>query len=99
MAPTTEELHQKYEPNPDPEALTGHSDDLPKGVSKDVDYEPHPEKSLKISPQHEQIIKHITNLYSGSCSEEDMQVYAEKAMFVRRWLSFLSGLLTMPKLR
>jgi hypothetical protein len=80
MSHTTDELHQKFEPNPDPAKLTGHAEILPNGVNKDVDYEPHPERSLKISPQHQKIIDHITNLYSGSCSEEDMNAYAEKAM-------------------
>lgn len=71
---TTNELHTQYEPHPDPKELTG------KNVS-DVDYEPYPEKSQKISPEHEQIIKHITNLYSGTASEDDMQVYAEKSIY------------------
>ena len=77
MPGTTEDLHQKYEPHPDPQKLTGNHDEngsgLPRGVTKDVDYEPHPEHSIPISSEHETIIKHIINLYSGSCSEEDMQ--------------------------
>ena len=78
MAETTDDLHRKFEPVPDPQRLTG--EDLPNGVNKDVDYEPHPEKSLHISSQHQAIVKAITNLYSGSCSEDDMKVYAEKSM-------------------
>lgn len=81
MAESTQQLHDKFEPRPDPVALTGSSEDSPHNVNRDVDYEPHPDQSLKISPEHEQIVKHITNLYSGSCSEEDMQVYAEKAIY------------------
>ena len=70
----TEALHTKHEPRPDAQQLTGHD-------SKAVDYEPHPEKSLKISPEHEAIVRSITNLYSGSSSEIDMMVYAEKAIY------------------
>ncbi|KIW68271.1 hypothetical protein PV04_04228 [Phialophora macrospora] len=70
----TDDLHQKYEPHPDPRQLTGHE-------GKAVDYEPRPEKSLKISPEHEAIVKSISNLYSGSASESDMSVYAEKAIY------------------
>ena len=80
MVETTEQLHERYEPAPDSQKLTGDSD-VPRNVSKDVDYEPHPERSISISSEHEQIIKHITNLYSGSASEADMQVYDEKAIY------------------
>ena len=69
-----EALHNEHEPQPDPQKLTGHE-------GKVVDYEPHPENSLKISPEHDGIIKSITNLYSGSASEKDMMVYAEKAIY------------------
>jgi len=78
---STEELHQKYEPKPDPHELTGNDDGRPGSVSKDVDYEPHPEKSLKVSPEHQAIINAITSLYSNSASEKDMQVYAEKSIY------------------
>jgi len=70
----TDALHAKHEPHPDPQQLTGHD-------NKPVDYAPNPEKSLKISPEHEAVIKSITNLYSGSSSEKDMMVYAEKAIY------------------
>ena len=70
----TENLHRSHEPCPDPQELTGHP-------GKAVDYEPHPEKSLKIPSEHESIVKAITNLYSGSASEKDMLVYAEKAIY------------------
>lgn len=70
---STQDLHDKFEPKPDAQALTSHSEGTRRGVSKDVDYEPHPEKSVNISPEHEKIIEHILNLYGGSASEEDMQ--------------------------
>ena len=79
MSLTTQDLHDKFEPRPDPQELTGN--DERKNVSDNVDYEPHPERSLKISEGHQQIIKHITNLYCGSSNEADMQVYAEKAIY------------------
>lgn len=74
MASTTKELHEKFEPHPDPQDLTGRK-------SKTVDYEPHPESSLKISPEHQGIVRAITALYSGSSNERDMNVYAEKAIY------------------
>ena len=70
----TKDLHEKHEPHPDPRKLTGHE-------GKAVDYEPQPEKSLKISPEHEAVVEAITNLYSGSASEKDMLVYAEMAIY------------------
>jgi hypothetical protein len=73
MAETTQELHRNFEPQPDPKSLTGHGDDLPHGVSKDVDYEPHPDKSLPLSSEQQSVVQHILNLYSGSASEEDMR--------------------------
>ncbi len=82
MALSTSDLHDKFEPTPDAQALTGSNEEAsPHNVSADVDYEPHPEQSINISPEHEAIIKNITNLYSGSCSEADMQVYAEKSIY------------------
>ena len=83
MTETSSELHAKYEPRPDAQELTGNKSDsdTPRNVNTDVDYEPHPEKSLKVSPEHEAIIKSITSLYSGSCSEADMEAYAEKAIY------------------
>lgn len=73
MAETTESLHRNFELKPDAKVLTGHVGDLPEGVSKDVDYEPHPEKSIPLSQEHQAIVQHILNLYGGSASEEDMQ--------------------------
>lgn len=80
MSETTKAIHNAFEPHPDPQQLTG-SDAPDRNVNKDVDYEPYPEKSIEISPEHQAIIKHITNLYCGSASEDDMQVYAEKAIY------------------
>ena len=82
---STEAIHQKYEPHPDPHALTGSDDGQLGKVSKDVDYEPYPEKSLRVSSEHQAIIDAITSLYSGSASEEDMQVYAEKSIYDDPW--------------
>lgn len=79
MTLNTQDLHDRFEPRPDTQQLTG--DDDRRNVSANVDYEPHPEKSLKVSEEHQQIIQHITNLYCGSSSETDMQVYAEKAIY------------------
>ena len=79
MSMTVEDIHKKFEPNPNPQELTG--GDSTRNVASDVDYEPYPEKSLAISEEHQRIVKHIINLYCGSASEDDMQVYAEKAIY------------------
>lgn len=71
-------LQEKYEQRPDPQALTS---DPAHNSSTGVDYEPHPERSLKVSAGREHIVRCITNLYSGSASEEDMQVYAQEAIY------------------
>ena len=76
---STQELHDRFEPRPDAKELTGH-DDGGHGV-QEADFEPHPERSLKVSQEHQQIINAITNLYGGSASEEDMQVYDNKAVY------------------
>ncbi|KAJ4388588.1 hypothetical protein N0V93_006046 [Gnomoniopsis smithogilvyi] len=81
MQPSTKDLHDKFEPKPDTQALTGNSKETPHGVSKSVDYEPHPDKSVSISPDHKKIMTHILNLYGGSASEEDMQVYDTKSIY------------------
>jgi len=73
---STQHLHSQYEPKPDPHALTGNSE-----KNKDVDYEPHPEKSVPISSEHQEIVDAITRLYSGSASESDMSVYDEKSIY------------------
>ena len=77
---TTQELHERFEPRPDAKALTRDDNDT-HSVQKDADFEPHPEKSLRISDAHQSIITRITNLYGGSASEADMQVYDEKAIY------------------
>ncbi len=80
MTQTTKELHSRFEPRPNPESLTGH-EATSYNVAKDVDYEPHPKKSVKVSPEHQKIIDAITRLYGGSASEADMQVYSDKAIY------------------
>ena len=75
---TTSSLHKTYEPNPDP-SISTHN------VSRDADYEPHPESSTPISPQHQEIVNAITRLYSGSASESDMQVYSSSAIYDDPW--------------
>ena len=52
-------------------------------MSKDVNYEPHPEQSLRISAKHGSIIMHIINLYSGSGHEADINVYERQVNI--RW--------------
>ena len=86
----TESLHQKYEPKPDPQLLTSPSSsdtkqDRPQNVSKDVDYEPHPERSIPVSAAQQEIIDKITALYSAGASESNMQVYAEKSIYDDPW--------------
>ena len=73
---------RQYEPHPDPQGLTSNVSSEPKS---DVDYEPHPECSIHIEPKRQKIIEAITSLYSGSASEDDMQVYAEKAIYDDPW--------------
>lgn len=70
-----------YEPRPDAHKLTApHSHNV-----SDVDYEPYPEKSIKVPAEREKVVKSICALYSGSASEEDMQVYDEKAIYDDPW--------------
>ncbi|KAF2451691.1 hypothetical protein P171DRAFT_347717 [Karstenula rhodostoma CBS 690.94] len=75
-----QDLIDSYEIRPDPIALTQNSDPS-KNASSGVDYEPHPEDSIPLDPSRERIIQAICNLYSGSASETDMQVYAEEAIY------------------
>ena len=82
---TAKELQDKYEIRPDPQATTYNREEPSENSSTHVDYEPHPEKSLKVSPEHERIVKAITSLYSGSASKEDMEVYADKAVYDDPW--------------
>ena len=82
MASRGEAIQQDYEPHPDPQTLTQNQS---LDSFKSVDYEPHPDQSIKLSPEREKIVKAITNLYSGSASEEDMQVYAQEAIYDDPW--------------
>ncbi|CAD0100237.1 unnamed protein product [Aureobasidium mustum] len=76
---------QTYEIRPDPQALTGNKEDPSQNASTGVDYEPHPEKSIKLEPEREKIVKSICSLYSGGASEELMQVYSDKAVYDDPW--------------
>lgn len=76
---------QSYEIRPDPQALTSNPD-ASHNSSGGVDYEPHPENStIKLSPARQGIVDAICRLYSGSASEDDMHVYAEKAVYDDPW--------------
>ncbi|KAJ9629316.1 hypothetical protein H2203_001689 [Taxawa tesnikishii (nom. ined.)] len=46
---------------------------------------PTPREFDKASPERQKIVDSICNLYSGSASEEDMQVYAEKSVYDDPW--------------
>jgi hypothetical protein len=78
-------LEADYEKRPDPVALTHNDDDPSQNSSSGVDYEPHPEKSIKLEEEREKIVQSICNLYSGSASEEDMMVYAKEAIYDDPW--------------
>jgi hypothetical protein len=73
-----------YEPHPNPQALTSNANPE-HNSSSGVDYEPHPEISISISPERKKLIDSIMRLYSGSASEEDMQGYAEKVIYDDPW--------------
>jgi len=60
---------EAYEPHVNTENLT------------DGDYMPYPEKSLTVDAERQRIVQCICNLYSGSASEEDMQVYAKVSVY------------------
>ena len=84
MSTRAEDLQQKFEPRPSPQNLTG--DALSSALSSSgVDYEPHPEHSIPVTSERTHIVKCISNLYSGSASEEDMKVYAEEAIYDDPW--------------
>ncbi|KAL8952516.1 MAG: hypothetical protein Q9222_001584 [Ikaeria aurantiellina] len=84
MASRAQNIQDNFEPRPDPQSLTSNPD-ASQNSSSGVDYEPHPESSIKVSPEREKIVKSITSLYSGSASKEDMQVYAEEAVYDDPW--------------
>jgi hypothetical protein len=74
----------EHEPRPNTQSLTSSphpSDNAPTGVN----YSPNPATSLPIPPERQEIIRKITNLYSGSASEEDMLVYAKEAVYDDPW--------------
>ena len=73
---------KQYEPRPDPQELTSQVAGEPK---LDVDYEPHPEHSMEIDAKRQKVLQSICNLYSGSASEEDMQVYSEESIYDDPW--------------
>ncbi|PVI03181.1 hypothetical protein DM02DRAFT_698506 [Periconia macrospinosa] len=77
-------LQDQYEKRPDPAKLTQNPDPS-QNSSSGVDYEPHPENSINLPPEHEIIVKSICNLYSGSASEEDMKVYAAESIYDDPW--------------
>ncbi|KAF2155601.1 hypothetical protein K461DRAFT_290618 [Myriangium duriaei CBS 260.36] len=75
---------QNHEIRPDPAVSTANSS-RSKNVS-DIDYEPHPEQQkIKLEPERQHIVDSITRLYSGSASEQDCQVYDEKAIYDDPW--------------
>ena len=78
-------LQDKYEIRPDPQTLTHNTSDPAQNSKTDVDSEPHPEQSVPTSAENEKIVNAITSLYSGSASKEDMEVYAEKAIYDDPW--------------
>ena len=84
MASRAEKLESQYEHRPDPQATTGH-DNPEANSSTGVDYEPHPEQSIKLSPERQDIVNAITRLYSGGASEDDMYVYAAEAVYDDPW--------------
>ena len=79
-----ETLIDMYEKRPDPQELTSNPDPS-KNSSSGVDYEPHPEESIQLEPERERIVQSICNLYSGSASEDDMQVYAAESVYDDPW--------------
>lgn len=77
-------LEDEFEKRPDPVALT-HNADESQNSSSGVDYEPHPENSIKLNPEREKIVQSICNLYSGGASEDDMMVYGKEAVYDDPW--------------
>jgi hypothetical protein len=77
--PYTTTMPTPTEPHPNPIALTA-----PKNTSK-VDYTPHPSNCIPVSAAQQAIVDAICRLYSGSASKDDMQVYAENAVYDDPW--------------
>ncbi|PYI09201.1 hypothetical protein BO78DRAFT_308985 [Aspergillus sclerotiicarbonarius CBS 121057] len=67
-------------PHPDQRGIEPHPD-RPRNILTEIDYAPHPEHSLPISPSRSAIQQHIISLYCGSASEDDMNVYSEQAVY------------------
>ncbi|TVY52488.1 hypothetical protein LCER1_G007060 [Lachnellula cervina] len=67
------------EPHPDPTKLASNPN------TSSTDYTPHPSSSIPLSPSRQKIVTSICALYSGSASEEDMRVYAERAVYDDPW--------------
>ena len=84
MGSRTAKLEDQYEHRPDPKATTGHNNPAANS-STGVDYEPHPSHSIKLPTSRQDIVNAITRLYSGSASEDDMQVYAAEAIYDDPW--------------
>lgn len=68
------------QPHPDQRGVEPHPS-IPKNVMGEVDYVPHPEKSIPVSEARQAIQKKIIDLYCGSASEADMKVYAEQSVY------------------
>lgn len=88
-------LTEDYEKRVDPVQLTHNETDPKANASTGVDYEPYPERSLKVSAERQAVVDSICRLYSGSASdpaqgERDCHVYAEAAMYVVFGLDALS---------
>ncbi|KNG91136.1 hypothetical protein ANOM_000569 [Aspergillus nomiae NRRL 13137] len=80
LSPSPSKMPSSTSPHPDPRDIEPHPE-RPKNVNGDVDYVPHPERSISLSPSRAAIQKSIIALYGGSASEDDMKVYAEKAIY------------------
>ncbi|PPJ58608.1 hypothetical protein CBER1_03533 [Cercospora berteroae] len=83
-------MEKEYESRPDPQDLTYNKENPQNNAPTQVDYEPHPEKSVPLSPTRQKIVNAITSLYSGSCKEsgtgeEDLKVYAPEAVYDDPW--------------
>lgn len=80
----SQKLQDKYEYRPNAQELTGHDPSGPDAhlnSKTGVDYEPHPERSMEVSPVRKEIIKRITSLYSGSASPVDILVYNHESVY------------------
>jgi hypothetical protein len=85
-----EKVAHTFEKRPDPHQLTQNSDpslnkDSRVAPGEGYDYEPYPERSIPLDQARQDIVRRICNLYSGSASEDDMQVYAQDSIFVDPW--------------